>query len=125
VRTIGDALVRRHRDSVRVTCVSPRWWFVAILPLPAADYGKCDVLIDIEVSAGQVGVSLLDQDNVTLSSETTVGAGQRKLVRLRDDGGLKVGGLVVRTVDPADRPAVLTLHGVVTASRGDALVPAR
>jgi len=85
---------------------------VAEAALPDGYTPRECIALDLRVDAGTLGVAFLGSDHTTLTGEVAVGAAHDGVINLFPQVGDDCAGLIVRSIDPGDRPSVVTIRSI-------------
>lgn len=105
-------MIRGRAEGVQISSVRPRWGFVAEVPLPDGYTPRECIALDLRVDAGTVGVAFLGSDHTTVSGEVAVGVAYDGVIKLFPEAGGECTSLIVRSIDPGDRPSVVTIRSI-------------
>ena len=101
------AIVRSRGDGRLFVTDRGQWWYLATADLRDLASPVAAVNLEMYVSGGSVGISIVGDDETAIEREVVVGAGQYRKVRIATIDGVAPSRLIIRSTDSREHPAVV------------------
>lgn len=110
----NETVIRAWGNALLVSAHVPQWSY-ALVMRTAIDVGA--VSIDVEVRAGELGLSAVLDDLVTIRDEIPLSSGGRATLVQSLSEGAQRAHVLFRSVDPMDRPLCFVVRALEFARK--------
>lgn len=105
----NGAMIRVRDGALLVSAQVPQWSYALVM---SADGGMDAVSIDLEVRAGELGLSVVLDDLVTIVDEVPLSSGSCVTVVQHFPSQVAPAHVLCRSVDPRDRPLCFVVRAL-------------